>query len=293
MTNPWLGRRVVAYAHQGGAREGPSSTLFAMRSALAAGATAIELDVHATADGELVVCHDPTLERTTSGRGAIAEQRLSDIERLDAGYWFVPGEDACHGRPPRDYPLRGLSAQDPSLRPATLRSVLEAFPGVALNLDIKQTAPLVRPYEEALARLLRDHGRRDDVIVASFHDEAIERFRSFAPEIGTAAGRRAVSSFAYALWSRRRPGHRLAGHVALQVPVRARGVRLVTRRFVDAAHELGLAVHVWTVDDPAEIERLVRAGVDGVMSDRPSLLASVLRRLGATWADAPGLPEGT
>ena len=292
MANPWLDRRVIAYAHQGGAREGPSSTLFAIGAALAAGATGVELDVHATADGELVVCHDATLDRTTSGRGMIAEQRLSDIEQLDAAYWFVSGEDACHGRLPVDYPLRGRADAEPGLRVASLRAVLEAFPGVVLNLDIKQTAPRVRPYEATLASLLQHYGRRDDVIVASFHDEATERFRTLAPEIGTSAGRRAVAAFALAQWSRRRPDRRLARHVALQVPAHVRGVRLVTRRFVETAHELGLAVHVWTVDDPAEMERLVLAGVDGVMSDRPSALAGVLRRLGTTWAGAPGLGRG-
>jgi glycerophosphoryl diester phosphodiesterase len=289
VANPWLERRVIAYAHQGGAKEGPSSTLYAIGAAIAAGATAVELDVHATADGELVVCHDPTLDRTTAERGPIAERRLAELVELDNAYWYVPGEDAQHGRAADSYPLRGRAATDPRLRVATLRAVLEAYPGVVLNLDIKQTAPEVAPYEATLAHLLRSYGRTDDVIVASFHDRATEAFRALAPEIPTSAGRGAVKAFTLAHWARRRPDPAIARHVALQVPARVAGKALVSRRYIEAAHRLGLAVHVWTVDDAAEMERLVGLGVDGVISDRPSLLASVLDRHAATWRDAPGV----
>ncbi|MBW3614956.1 MAG: glycerophosphodiester phosphodiesterase, partial [Actinobacteria bacterium] len=96
-TNPWLERRVLNWAHQGGSREGPSSTLFAMRKAVDAGADALELDVHMSADDVLVVCHDATVERTTDGRGAIAELTLSDLKALDNAYWWVPGSVIDHG----------------------------------------------------------------------------------------------------------------------------------------------------------------------------------------------------
>src|SRR5271170_5274630 len=112
MDNPWLDRRVLAYAHQGGAREAPSSTLYAIETALSAGADAIELDVHASADGVLVVCHDPTLDRTSNGSGRIADHSWAELERLDNAYWFVPGEDAVGGHPDGDYPLRGRAPCD-------------------------------------------------------------------------------------------------------------------------------------------------------------------------------------
>src|ERR1700687_756037 len=105
--NPWLDRRVLNYAHQGGAREAPSSTLFALHRAVAAGADALELDVHDTADGHLVVCHDETVDRTTDGKGPIADLTLADLQSLDNAYWWVPGEVVAHGRPDADYPLRG------------------------------------------------------------------------------------------------------------------------------------------------------------------------------------------
>lgn len=279
--NPWLERRVLAYAHQGGAREGPSSTLFAMRRALDAGANALELDVHATADGHLVVCHDETVDRTTDGTGAIAALTLAEVQALDNAYWFVPGEVVAPGRPAAEYPLRGRAPADEELRIATLAEVLEAFPGVLLNLDIKQTAPTVRPYEAALAALLREHGRSEDVIVASFHDAATEALSACAPEIHTSAGTAASAVF----WQAVRDGTPVppTRHQALQLPPSVGDIAVVDDRLVAAAHAHGLAVHVWTVDDAAEMEQLVDVGVDGVMSDTPSVLVRVLQARGAAW----------
>lgn len=273
MRNPWLDRRVLTYAHQGGAREAPSSTLYAMRRALAAGADALELDVHATADGHLVVCHDATVDRTTDGAGVIAEMTLEALKGLDNAYWFVPGEVVAPGREADEYIHRGHAPDDPDLAIATLAEVLDAFPGVYLNLDIKQTAPVVAPYEETLARLLRDHGRSDDVIVASFWDVATDAFAVFAPEISTSAGTLATAAFWEAV-QKDEPAPE-TDHVALQVPPSFQEHTIVDHRFVQRAHEHGLAVHVWTIDDPAEAASLVAVGVDALISDRPSLIAPV------------------
>src|SRR5580698_3077089 len=191
----WLERRLIAYAHQGGAWESPSSTLFAIARAVAAGATAIELDVHATADGELVVCHDATVDRTTAARGDIVSFTLAELRQLDFSFWFIPGADVTPDRPAEDYPYRGRAPDDPAFGIATLREVLEQFPGVVLNLDIKQTAPVVAPYEATLARLLAEFDRTDDVIVASFLDPATDAFRAVAPHVPTSAGTMATAEF--------------------------------------------------------------------------------------------------
>jgi glycerophosphoryl diester phosphodiesterase len=283
MSNPWLERRVLCYAHQGGAKESPSSTLFALRTALASGSTAFELDVHATSDGELVVCHDPTLDRTTDGAGPISAHTLAEVRQLDNAYWFVPGEDSVTGLADDEYPLRGRAPADPQLRVATLDEVLEAFPGVFLNLDIKQTAPEVEPYEQRLAEMLLAAGRSDDVIVASFDDSATAAFREHAPSIGTSAGIAGVAEFVRALHSQQPLPDSIRRYVALQVPARFMDTEIVDERFVEAAHDIGLAVHVWTVDEPLEMERLLGLGVDGVMSDFPSVLAGLLDAKGATW----------
>ncbi|MDP9069803.1 MAG: glycerophosphodiester phosphodiesterase [Actinomycetota bacterium] len=275
-TNPWLGRGPLHYAHQGGAREAPSSTLFAMRRAVAAGADGLELDVHVTADRHLVVCHDATVDRTTDGTGRIAQLTLEQVQALDNAYWWVPDKVVDHGGAPADYPLRGRAPHDPDLRIPPLRAVLEAFPDTFLNFDIKETAPAVEPYEGLLAELLREFGRTDDVIVASFLDEATDAFSAIAPEVSTSAGMAATAAFYFAVQDGTSPPP--MRHHALQVPSAFEDVTVVDHRFVEAAHQLGLAVHVWTVDEAADMEALLDLGVDGIMTDRPSVLGDVLAK---------------
>ena len=272
--NPWLQRRVLNFAHQGGAREAPSSTLLALHQAVAAGADALELDVHATADRHLVVCHDATVDRTTNGRGAIADLTLAEVQALDNAYWWVRGEVVATGRPDAEYVYRGRAPLDPSLRIATLREVLEAFPGTLLNLDIKQTAPAVQPYEAELAALLRQFGRTDDVIVASFIDQATAVFSAIAPEIPTSYGTMAAAAFWQAVQDGVDPP--ATTHLAIQVPVAFESVTLVDERFVTFAHQHEIAVHVWTIDEAGEMVRLIGLGVDGIMTDRPTVLEAVL-----------------
>jgi glycerophosphoryl diester phosphodiesterase len=277
----WLERRVIAYAHQGGAWESPSSTLHAIQHALEAGATAIELDVHATADGELVVCHDATVDRTTASSGTIASFTLAELRSMDFSYWWIPGADVSPGRPPEDYPFRGRAPGDKAFGIATLREVLERFPGVVLNLDIKQTAPVVAPYEEALARLLAEYDRVDDVIVASFLDPATDAFRGFAPKVPTSAGTMATAE----AWRAVQAGEAMPEipAAAFQVPERQGDLVVVDEPFVAAAHAAGKVVHVWTVNDTESMERLLDLGVDGIISDVPTTLCGILARRGVAW----------
>ena len=279
--SPWLERRVIAYAHQGGAWESPSSTLHAIAHALDAGATGIELDVHATADGELVVCHDATVDRTTAGTGTIASFTLEELRQMDFSYWWIPGADATPGRPAGDYPFRGRAPADQSFGIATLREVLERFPGVVLNLDIKQTGPVVVPYEETLARLLAEYRRSDDVIVASFLDQATDAFRQHAPAVPTSAGTMATAE----AWRAVQAGEAMPDipAVAYQVPECQGDLVVVDEGFVAAAHEAGKAVHVWTVNDAESMERLLDLGVDGIISDLPTTLCGVLSSRAVAW----------
>ena len=279
--NPWLDRRVLNYAHQGGAREAPSSTLFALRQAVAGGADGLELDVHATADRTVMVCHDETVDRTTPGTGAIAQLRFSDLRTLDNAHWWVPGEVVAPDRADDEYVHRGKASSDPAFGIATLRDVLEEFPNVFLNLDIKQTAPAVEPYEQIVAQLLREFGRTDDVIVASFDDRATDAFRAIAPEVNTSCG----TIMTTMLWQAVQDDKPLPDthHQALQVPATIGEIVVVDERFVERAHDHGLAVHVWTIDDPEEMERLLDLGVDGIMTDCPSVLEAILQRRSAAF----------
>jgi glycerophosphoryl diester phosphodiesterase len=165
--------------------------------------------------------------------------------------------------------------------------VLATFPGVLLNLDIKQTAPEVTPYEAQLADQLVAAGRGDDVIVASFSDAALDAFAAEGKGIGTSCGPRAVLALAQALATGEPVPDEVLRHVAVQVPPRFGGTDVVTAAAVHAVHDAGLAVHVWTIDEEDEMRRLLDLGVDGIMSDRPSALVALLDELGLRWHPGP------
>ncbi len=263
----------------------------AIRNALKQGATGIELDVHATLDGYLVVCHDPEVDRTTNGSGKIASMTWKDISRLDNAYWFAPGREITRDLPEEDYSLRGRAKTDPDFRIARLDEVIELmqdYPGVLINLDIKQTYPDVEPYEERLADLIRRSSFEDRTIVASFLDSALERFHAYAPEISTAAGPSFVADFVRELQAGQNPEVNIGlNQVSFQVPTGFTGptfsVTIVDANFIEAAHSHGLAVHVWTINDTAKMERLIDLGVDGIITDRPSVLIGILNDRGAAW----------
>jgi glycerophosphoryl diester phosphodiesterase len=228
-----------------------------------------------------VVCHDATVDRTTAGQGTIASFTLAQLREMDFSYWWIPGADVTPGRPEGDYPFRGRAPADRAFGIATLSDVLEQFPGVVLNLDIKQTAPAVAPYEESLARLLAEFERTDDVIVASFLDPATDAFRRWAPSVPTSAGTIATAE----AWQAVQAGNDLPGSpaVAFQVPERQGDLVVVDGRFVAAAHRAGKAVHVWTVNDAESMDRLLDLGVDGIISDVPTTLCGVLDSRGVAW----------
>ena len=283
MSNVWLERRVIAFAHQGGSYEGPSSTLAAIDRALSNGASAVELDVHATRDRTIVVCHDETVNRTTNHEGAIADLSLAQLKDMDNAYWWAQGAPVSPGLPPNQYPDRGKAPTDQRFSIATLEEVARAFPGVLLNLDIKQSDPDVKPYEQLLVDELRRLERTESVIVASFHDLAIRRFRSLAPDVATSAATGETAAFYFSLIE---GAPVLPPAVALQVPATYDGVEVVTEQFVEAAHQGDVAVHVWTINALDEMNRLLDLGVDGIISDTPTPLARLLKERDCSWDGA-------
>ena len=274
--NSWADRRPLLVAHRGGALEAPENTMHAFRHGVACGAHMLELDLHATADGEVVVLHDPMLDRTTDGNGAVADKRLADVLVLDAAHWFMPGRGAVPAAGP--YPLRGVAtgaapsppAEPGDLRVPTFAAVLDAFPNTWLTMELK-----VDGLHEHVVKLLAAHGREGDVLVGGFVAERLEAFRAAAPRVATSATEPEAAAFwAWAHGSGEFPGP--LPYAALQVPTTYEGVEVVTETLVTRAHGCGVAVHVWTVDEPAEMHRLLDLGVDGIMTDRPSVLAGVL-----------------
>ncbi len=260
----FLADRVHVHAHQGGDHLRPGNTLTAFAYAVELGADVLELDTHLTADGTVVVIHDDTIDRTTDGSGPVASYTFEALRAHDAGYRWRP-PDGADGV----YPYRGQGLVVPSLA-----EVLAAFPTVGVNLDMKSEVPGVA---EATCATIREAGREASVVVASFVDANLRRFREICPEVATSAGPDEVTSFyvfnllGLGRWTR-------PAADAFQVPVRQGSIEVVTPRMVRGLHERGVRLDVWTVNEEAEMRRLIDLGVDGIITDRPDLALALLDR---------------
>jgi glycerophosphoryl diester phosphodiesterase len=280
-------RRVLNMAHRGGRAEAPEHTLYAYTVALPKGVNTLEIDVQRTADGVLVAHHDSTVDRVTDGTGRIDEMTLAELKALDNAYWFDPGSSypfrgvATGGQPPPP----GFSAEDFQI--ATMREVLEAFPNVLMSIEIKGQAPASVPAAEQLADLLGEFGRVGDVMVASFDDATIAAFKARDPTLHTTPGLAAIVKFVF------NPGP-LPEHVALQVPRIYETLLVPSPGMVATSHANNLAVYVFI--DPSEettevYNELIDAGVDGIITDRPTDLQVVLEQRWVVWGAAvPSLP---
>jgi glycerophosphoryl diester phosphodiesterase len=291
-TNPWLDRRPLNIAHQGGEDEFPSNTMYAFKKSMRAGADMLELDVGVTKDDQVIVMHDTTVDRVTNGHGTIRSKTLRQIRRLDGAYWFSGGDDAYrHDRKRSAYRFRGVATgkrRPPKgftrkdFRVPTLREVLRAFPKVPINIEIKGRTKKEADAEyianaEVLAKLLRPVKRRD-LIVVSFHQNAVNRFHELAPNIALAPGIDGAANWFLAGGS---PG---PGVVAFQVPITYtvgdQTLEITTAENVARAHADGYAWHTWLSNDGesrATWTKLLDDCVDGVMTARPVAFEKLLR----------------
>jgi len=263
MGHPFLEglRPTLHIAHRGGALLAPENTLPAFRAAVERWRTdVLELDVHATREGELVVSHDPTVQRCTDGHGRIADHTLAELQRLDAGFHFSSDDAQTH-------PFRGKGVRMPSFR-----EVLRAFPGVRMNVEVKTEAPGI---ESAVARLLRTEGALNRVCLGSELDPLGVRLSEAVPEVCAFYPREALTELVLAIKSGARPPDDPRFQV-LDMPLDYGEVRLVDAAFLEATAGLGRWVNVWTVDDVDTMRTLVGLGVGGIMTDRPDLLREVL-----------------
>ncbi|HWM17812.1 MAG TPA: glycerophosphodiester phosphodiesterase family protein [Microbacterium sp.] len=229
-------------AHRGLALEAPENTLLAFANAAAAGALHIETDVHVSRDGVAVVSHDPTLRRVAGRDVDVAKLTMAELRRIDLGE------------------AQGF---------ASLEEALDAFGDLRFNIDVKVEGA-VAPTAAALERT-RSASR---VLLTSFSDARTRRVRALVPDAVTSAGRAGVIRARLSAPSRMQRAMR--GAHALQVPERIGPTTLVTRRFVDAVHRAGAEVHVWTVNDPADMTRLLDLGVDGLVTDRADLAVALI-----------------
>jgi glycerophosphoryl diester phosphodiesterase len=251
----------VNLAHRGASALAPENTIEAFRLAVEAGAGGLELDVHMTRDGHIVVIHDATVDRTTSGTGAVSEMTLDELRRLDAGHNFSPD-----GGPTRPYRGRGV-------RVPTLGEVLREFPGVAVNIDIKVGSPGI---EESVLGVLRETNASERVLVVSTSHAIVKQFRKVSGGYISTGGSKWEIGVFYVLSRLRLERLLRPAYDALQVPLRHRGIPLVTPRFLKAAHTSGVRVDAWTINQADEMRRLLDLGVDVIMTDRPGTLAEVL-----------------
>jgi glycerophosphoryl diester phosphodiesterase len=232
----------LAFAHRGGASEVPENTMAAFQHAVDLGYRYLETDVHLTADGVLLAFHDDVLDRVTDRSGAIHELTWSEIREARVG------------------------GTEPIPR---FDELLDAWPEVRVNIDPKHDRAV-----DTLADAIDRAGAVDRVIVGAFSDKRLARLREkLGPRLCTSLGPRSVARL-------RAAGYGIpAGTLpspCVQVPVRHGAVTIVDERFVRKAHRSGLQVHVWTIDDPVEMARLLDLGVDGIMTDRPEVLKQVL-----------------
>jgi glycerophosphoryl diester phosphodiesterase len=254
------GPRVIA--HRGGRGLWPENTLYAFGRAAALGVDVLEMDVRQTSDGQVVVIHDDTVDRTTDGHGPVATMTLAELQRLDAGYRWSADEG-------RSFPYRGQGIVIP-----TLREVFAALPHARMNVEIKDRATSsVAP----LCKLIREQGMQQRVLVVAVQQDAIDAFRAACPEVATAATRNEVIRFT-ACSAAFVPGCASRRAQALQVPERMGRFELLSPRFVRNARRLNLRLEVWTVNDAEAMHRLLALPVDGVMTDYPDRMLALLGR---------------
>ena len=237
---------LLAFAHRGGAGAWPENTMPAFQGAVDLGYRYIETDVHATRDGVLLAFHDDLLDRVTDSTGCIAEMDYADVRKARiAGTEPIP----------------------------LMADLLAAWPDVRVNIDPKRDNAAL-----PLIRLIKDAQAIDRVCVTAFSGRRIAGIRdALGPKLCTGMGPLSTMRLRFSSWMG--PARGLLGSFVegcAQIPVEQYGIRLVDRALVDRAHEAGLQVHVWTIDDEAEMRRLIDLGVDGLMTDEPALLKAVL-----------------
>jgi glycerophosphoryl diester phosphodiesterase len=252
-TKPFFrANRPLVFAHRGGCALGPENTIAAFDRGLAAGADGLELDVHLSADGVVVVHHDETLDRTTNGAGPLARRTAAELAAVDAGYRFAQG--AC-------FTFRGQGVGIP-----TLREVFRRYPNVPIIIEMKVDSA-------EMGQALADDVRRADAVervcAAGFGARAVRAVRASIPEMATSACAPEVRLALYRSWVNW-PVRRVA-YGGYQVPEVAGGHRIVSPRFIRHAHAADLKVQVWTVDERDDMDRLLRWGVDALISNTPDV----------------------
>ena len=253
--------RTAVIAHRGGADLWPENTIEAFRGARSMGVDVLEMDVFLSADGEPVVIHDRTVDRTTGGSGAVERMTVEELQALDAGYRFVPidRED--------EYPYRGMGVKIP-----TLREVFEEFPDIPMVVELKpEDSELV----DAVVDLVEEFERVDNILLASFSERIVQELREALPDVATAAVQNEIVPFLILNYLFV-PGVYSPPAEAFFVPMQSGPIEVPTARFISNASRRNLFVAAWTINDPGTMQKLIEREIGGLITDRPDLVFELL-----------------
>ncbi|HWI50813.1 MAG TPA: glycerophosphodiester phosphodiesterase [Symbiobacteriaceae bacterium] len=268
------GGPVLVLAHQGASAYAPTNTIQSFQLGMDQGADIIETDVHMTKDGVIVVSHDETIDRMTNGSGYIKSMTLAELRQYDFGYKFSPDGG-------KTFPYRGKGVTIP-----TLAEVFEKFPGVRVNIELKQSDPAI---EEAVWDVIAKHDMERKVLINSFISEPMQRWAKLSelqfPDAVTATGATKANMIEFVAYYLPHLDWLYHPRVdAFQLPVSEKlgpiEIRFDTKRMVERAHKLGMKIHYWTINDEATMRQLVSIGADGIITDRPDLAVKVLKEAG-------------
>jgi glycerophosphoryl diester phosphodiesterase len=249
---------VSAIAHRGGSKIRPENTFAAFEHAVALGADAIECDVHLSRDGEVVVIHDPTLDRTTDASGAVSAMSASELSRVDAAFRFGTADG---------YPFRGRGFGVPRLA-----ELLERIRTIPIIVEIKGNQPKAA---DTVLGVIGDARAIDRVIIGGFSQAVLERVRRVNRDAVTSASKQEARSALHRSYFRLAPKD--PEYWLFQVPFRFRGRRRFRRTFIETVGRINLPVQEWVVDDPDDMRRLIDWGANGIISDRPDLARQIIR----------------
>lgn len=263
-------KRPLLLAHQGGELLAPTNTMAAFDLAHEIGGSDFfDIDVHMTKDGQLVGLHDETVDRTTNGHGRIDSFTLAEAQQLDAGYHFQDLQG--------NYSYRGQG-----VRIAALEEIFRAYSEkYYLHFEVKDTYPKGGPsqIEQKLWELIQKYHMEKRVIVASFQQEIVDRFKRLAGgQVVMGAGKAEITWFVLA-HKFGLPGFYRRKSNVLEIPTSSSGFNLKDRRLINGAHRLGMEIYYWTIDDPAEMRELIELGADGLFTNRPDLLKALLEEM--------------
>jgi glycerophosphoryl diester phosphodiesterase len=254
--------KVLVVAHKGGDGLWPGNTMYAFQHAVDLGVDVLETDLHQTKDGVLVFGHDDRVEMVSDGTGNIWDFAYADLKKLDAGYRWTQDNG-------QSFPYRGQG-----ITYTSVEAVFQAFPHMRFYMDMKQTEP---PIYAAFCQLIRQYHMENRVVAASFSHANITAFRKLCPEVTTSADQTETLTFVFLNFAYL--GRLFSPEFQVfHVPVEASGITVMTPRFVSAARERNVRVEVWTINEAAEMERLIAMGVEGIISDRPDTLLKVVGR---------------